>query len=156
MFENYLHISGFALNANVGQHSTVHQIMCARSVASTLAPAKFPPLCLFDFPSYSRQNYVALKLYSSALQSLHCMGVADQRALHVVNAEAINHAVFDHSIRLVSNPGQKIFVASVGSIHVAVEHEAAPAAGALPASNHVGAALLNLLPCDLEAHGSPR
>src|ERR1700686_3747691 len=105
MFENYLHIRGFAQSANVGQHSMVHQIMCARAVASILAPAKFPPLCLFDFPSYSRQNYIPLKSDSSALQSLHRMGVADQRAFHVVDAEAINHAVFDHSIRLVSNPG---------------------------------------------------
>ena len=53
-------------------------------------------------------------------------------------------------------PGEEIFLASVRSIHVAVEHEAAAAAGAFPACHHVGAALLNLLPCDLEACGFPR
>ena len=84
------------------------------------------------------------------------MGVADQRALHVVDAEAINHAVFDHGIRLVTNPGEEIFLASVRCIHVAIEHEAAPAARAFPARNHVGAAFLYLLPCDLKAHTSPR
>ena len=48
--------------------------------------------------------------------------------------------------------GEPRLAARVRGVHVAVEHQARPAAGAAPGAEHVRAALLDLLPLHLQAH----
>ena len=78
------------------------------------------------------------------------MRVADERTLHVVDAEAVDHAVLYNRMRLVSHPGQKFFAAGVGSVHVAVEHQVLAASSTGPASDNIGTAFFDLLPRDIQ------
>ena len=84
-------------------------------------------------------------------QRLHRVHVADQRALHVVNAQAVDHAVLHDGVRLVADAGQEVFVAGIRSVHVAVEHQALAVAAALQPADDVGARVFHLLPRDLQA-----
>src|SRR5271163_4913764 len=70
MFKDNLHVGGLAQNANVWQHSVIHQIMSAHAVASVLAAAEFFPLRLFNFPSNRGKNDIALQSHSCPLQGL--------------------------------------------------------------------------------------
>src|SRR5580692_40470 len=124
----------------------VHKIMRTHAVAAVLAPAEFPPLRFFNLPGNRCKNDIALELYARTLQSLHREGVTDQRAFHVVDAEAVNHSVFDYGVGLVANSSQEFFPSGVGSIHMAVKHQAAASASAFPARDDVGAPFLDFLP----------
>src|SRR5579863_774462 len=156
MLENDLHVGRFAQDANVRQDSVVHQVMGADTVAAVLSAAKFFPLRFFNLASNRRKNDIALKSYSRSLQCLYRVGITNQRALHVVNAEAVNHSVLDHSAGFVADSSEELLMAGIRRVHVAVEHQAATSASALPAADYVGTAFLDLLPGNVEAHGFPR
>src|SRR5580698_2736353 len=156
MFENNLHVGGLAQDANIRQHTVIHQIVRTHAVAAILAPAELSPLCFFDFSSDGGKDNVTLKLYTRALQGLHSIGIADQRALHVVDAEAVNHSILNHCVRLVADSCEEFFLAGVGSVHMTVEHQTAAIARAFPARDDVGASLFNFLPGNVEADGFPR
>src|SRR5437879_8147925 len=124
--------------------------MSAETVAAILLAFELTPLGFFNLTRDGGNNHVALQLYACTLQGFYGMRVADQRALHVVDTEAVNHAVLNHRMRFVSDTGQKFLVAGIGSIHVAVEHQVLAASGTRPASDHIRAAFLDLLPGDIE------
>src|SRR5208282_1982089 len=50
MFEDDLHVGGFAQDANVREHSVVDQVMRPHAISAVLAPAEFFPLRLLNFP----------------------------------------------------------------------------------------------------------
>ena len=79
------------------------------------------------------------------------LDVAGQRALHVRDAEAVEAPVRDETLGLEARhalePG---LAARVRRVHVPVEHQARAAAGARADPEHVGAAVLDLLPLHLQ------
>src|SRR5258705_8784630 len=115
--------------------------MGAISVAAVFLAFEFAPLRLFDFASDGRDDYVTLQPHARTLQGFHRLGVADESAFHVVDPEAVDESVFDKRMRLVPEPGEKFLAASVGSIHVPVEHQILAGASTLPAADYVGARL---------------
>src|SRR5216684_2258898 len=129
--------------------------MRSYTIAPVFTTTEFFPLSLLDLPGDGGKNHIALELHTRLLQRSYSVRVTHERALHVVNAEAVDHAALDHGVRFVSDSGQKIFLPGVGGVHVAVEHEAAAVAGAFPAGDHVGTVFFDLLPSDLQAHALP-
>src|SRR6266704_897834 len=153
MTENQLQVGGFAENAHVGEHAVIYQMMRAYAVAAKFLAYEFvAPLRFFNFADHRGDENVAFQLDSCALESFHRLRVANQRALHVVNAESVDHAVLDDRLRLVADAGEKFLATGVGSIHVAVEHQAFTVPGAFPDADHIRAAFFNFLPRD----GAPR
>ena len=152
MFENDPHVGRLAENAHVGQHTVIHQIVCAAAIATVFLAAKFTPLRSFDFTGDRGDDDISFQAHTRPLQRSDGIGVTDERALHVVNAEAVDETVFDYSVRFVSDTGQKFLLARVGGIHVSVEHQVLPAARASPTADHVGAAFFDFLPGDFEAN----
>ena len=144
MFENDTHVGGLAENAHVGQHAMIDEIVRAVSVTAVFFAFEFTPLRFFDFAGDGGDDDISFQAHTRALQRFHGIGVADERALHVVDAETVDETVFDDGVRLVADAGEKFFAASVGGIHVAVEHQVLAAARAFPAADYVGAALLRL------------
>ncbi len=122
VFEDNAHVGRLAKDAHVRQHAVFDQVVRAASVAAVFFAPEFATLRLFDFARNGRDDDVAFQSYSGALQGFHGVGVADERAFHVVDAEAVNESVFDNGMRLVAEAGEKFLAASVGRIHVAVEH----------------------------------
>ncbi len=102
MFENDVHVGGFAENAHVGQHAVIHQVVRAVSIAAIFLALEFTPLRFFDFAGDGGNDDIAFQSHARALQRFHGVGVADQRALHVVDAEAIDESVFDHGVAACS------------------------------------------------------
>ncbi len=93
MFENDVHVGGLAENTHVGQHSVIHEIMRAVSIAAVFFALEFTPLRFFDFAGDGGNDDIAFQAHAGALQRFHGVGVADQRALHVVDAEAVDETV---------------------------------------------------------------
>src|ERR1700730_920189 len=150
MLKHYVHIRGLTQDAHIGEHSVIYQVVCAHPVTAILFSLELAPLCLLDLSGNGRNDHITPKLDFRALQGLDRVGVADQRPFHVVNAQAIEKSIFDDGLWLVSDASQEFFVASVGSVHVAVEHQALAATNSHPAPNHVGASLFYFLPCDIQ------
>ena len=88
---------------------------------------------------------------AGALQRFHGVDVADERALHVVDAEAVDEPAFNHGLWFVADARKKFFAASVRCIHVAIEHQVLAAARAFPTADHIGAPFFDFLPGNLEA-----
>ena len=105
MFQHYPHIRWLAKNAHIGQHTVIYKIMSPSSIAAIFFALEFTPLRLFDFSRNRCDDHVAPESDARALQRLDSVRVADQRALHVVNAEAINESISHDCIRLVTNTG---------------------------------------------------
>ncbi len=153
MAENQLQIGGFAENTHVGEHAVVHEMMRADTIAAKFLADEFvAPLRFLDFADHGCDDQVALKLHSSALEGFHGLRIANQRALHVVDAESVDEPVLDDGLRLVADARKKFFAASIGSVHVAVEHQAFGVAGTFPESNHVPTSFFDFLP----GNGEPR
>ena len=110
VFEHHMRVGRLAQDAHVRQDAVVDQVVRAESVAAIFLAFEFAPLGLFDFAGNGGDDDVALQLDARALQRLHSVRVADQRALHVVNAEAVDESVLHHGVRLVADAGEKIFV----------------------------------------------
>src|SRR5689334_3815388 len=128
----------------------IYEVMSAEPIASILFPFELAPLRFFNFADNGGDDHIALQLYSGALKGLDCVRVANQCALHVVNAEAVNQAILDDCLRLVTDASEKFFAASVRCIHVAVEHQVLPAAGTSPTADNVRAAFFDFLPSDVQ------
>ena len=126
MFEHNVHVGGLAENAHVGQDAVIDQIMGAVSVAAIFFALEISPLRFFDFAGDGGNNDVALQADARALQGFQGVRVADERAFHVVDAEAVDESVFDDGVRLVARSGEEVFGAGVRRVHVAVEHEVLP------------------------------
>src|ERR1700758_1189062 len=103
MLQHDMHVSGLAQNAHIGQHTMIDKVVRTTPVAAVFLAFEFSPLRLFDLTSNGGDNDVALQSNSGALQRLHGMRVADERALHVVNTEPVDEAVFYDSMRLVAD-----------------------------------------------------
>src|SRR5579862_6309358 len=89
--ENNLHVGGLAQDAHVGQDAVIDHVVRAGAVAAILLADKFiRPLRFFDFAADGSDEHVAIELDASALDGFNRLGVADQRAFHVVNAEAVD------------------------------------------------------------------
>ena len=151
MLQHQLHVGGLAQDAHVGQDAVIHQIVRSRAVAAIFFALKFAPLRFLDLAANRAENDVALQLDPGFQQRFHRVHVAHQRAFHVVNAEAVDHAVFDDGVGLVADAGKEILVAGVRGIHVAIEHQALAVAVAFKAADDVGSRVFNLLPRDLRA-----
>src|SRR6266850_2402835 len=134
MFEHDAHVGGLAKDAHVRQYAVVDEVVGAVPVTAVFLAFEFTPLRLFDFAGNGSDDDVALQAYAGVLQRSHGIGVANKRAFHVVDAEAVNESVFDNGMWLVAKAGEKFLVASVGSIHVAVEHQIPAGASASPAA----------------------
>ena len=153
MAEDQLQVGWFAENAHIREHAVVHKMMRAHTVAAKLLAHKLvAPLRFFDFADYRSDEHVALKLYSGTFERLHGVRVTDQRTLHIVNAQPVDQAVSDDGLRLVAVAGEEFFAAGIGSVHVAVEHQAFAVPHAFPESHHIRAAFFDFLPGD----GEPR
>src|SRR4029077_13073766 len=146
MFEYDTHVGGLAENTHVGQHAMIDEIVRAVSVTAVFFAFEFTPLRFFDFAGDGGDDDVAFQAHTGALERFHGVGVTDQRTLHVVDAEAVDKTVFDDSVRFVAEAGEKFFAASIGGIHVAVEHQVLAAARAFPTADHIGARLFDFLP----------
>ena len=107
------HVGRLTEDAHVGQDAVIHQVVRAVSIATIFFALEIAPLRFFDFARNGSDDHVALQPHTSALQGLHGMGVADQRAFHVVNAEAVDESVLYDRVRLVAETGEKILVARV-------------------------------------------
>ena len=125
--------------------------MGSEPVAAILSAFKLAPLRLFDFARHRGDDYVPFELQSRAQQSLDRMGVANQGALHVVDAESVDEAISYHRARLVAEAGQELFAAGVRSVHMAVEHQVLATSAAGPAADYIGAAFFDLLPGNVQA-----
>ena len=157
MSEHELHVGRFTEDAHIGKDAVIDQMVRADSIAAIFLADKFiAPLRFFDFAHHSRDEDISLQANPRTHQRPEGLHVADERTLHVVNAETIDHAFADNGIGFVADAGKKSFAAGVRSIHVAVEHQAFAVAGAFPEADHVGTAFLDLLPTDLESVGFER
>jgi hypothetical protein len=67
----------------------------------------------------------------------------------------VDHPVFHHRVGFVSDAGEERFAAGVGGIHVAVEHQVAPAAAAFMSCNDISAPILDFLANDAQPHFLP-
>src|SRR5207248_124841 len=103
-----------------------------------------------DLAGDGRDQKVAAQADAGVLQRLHRLDVAGERALHVGDAESVDAAVPDEALGLEArNAGQPGLAAGVRRVHVTVEHQALAVPRALEQPDHVGPALLHLLPGDL-------
>ena len=151
MLEHDVHVRGLTQDAHIRQDAVVDQIVGSEPVAAIFLAFKLAPLRLFDLARNRGDDYVPFELHSRAQQSLDRMRVANQGALHVVDAEAVDEAISYHRARLVAEAGQELFAAGIRSVHMAVEHQVLAAAAAGPAADHIGAALFDLLPGNVQA-----
>src|SRR5438552_18291163 len=115
--------------------------MRAGAVAAILLAGVLAPLSFFDFAGDRSQNHVAPEAHAGALQRANRLQIAHQRAFHVVDAQAENHAILHYGVRLVADAGEKRFVPAVGRVHVAVEHEALAIARTFPQSYDISSTL---------------
>ncbi len=113
MFEHDMRVGGLAENAHIGQDAVIDEVVGAVSVAAIFFALEIAPLRFFDFAGDGGNDHVALQADARALQGFHGMGVADERAFHVVDAEAVDESVLDDCVRLVAGAGQKVFGAGV-------------------------------------------
>src|SRR5262249_24816463 len=109
MFEDNAEVGGLAENAHVGKYAMVNEIVSAEAIAAIFLALVLAPLRLFDFARYRSDDHVALEPDSCALQRFHGMGVTHQRALHVVDAQAINDAVLHNGMRFVADTCEEFF-----------------------------------------------
>ena len=152
MAKDQLQIRRLAENAHVGEHAMIHEVVRANTIAAKLFAHKFvAPLCFFDFSDHRCNQKIAFQLHSRAFKRFHGLRVANQSALHVVDAKAVDQSVLDDGFCFVSDSRQKPFAASIGRIHVTVEHQAFPVACSFPQANNIGAALLDFLPRNRES-----
>ena len=87
-----------------GSNAVVHHVVRAGSVAAIFFADKFvAPLRLFDFADDRGDQTSAIKLHAGALHGFHGLRVADECTLHVVNAEAVDHSIFQDGFRLVAD-----------------------------------------------------
>src|SRR5260370_11535908 len=146
VLQHHVHVRGLAENAHVRHHAMIYKVGRAAAVASRFPALVLAPLRFLDFSRDRRDDYVALKLHTGALQPLDCLGVANQRAFHVVDAETVYDTVLDDGVRLVTDPREKFLAARVRRIHVAVEHQVLADDGAGLPPNDIGAPFFHLLP----------
>jgi len=147
-----LHVRGLAEDAHVRQNAVIDEVMRAHAVAAKFLADEFiAPLRLLNFADDGGDGDVSFELYAGAHQSLHRLRVADQRAFHVVDAQAVNHLVANDGFGFVAEPSEKSFAAGVGGVHVAVEHQALAVVGAFPKTDDVCARVFYFLPRNIEA-----
>src|SRR4029077_6142433 len=138
---------------HVRQYAMVDEMMRAYAVAAKFLADEFiAPLGLLDFTDDGGDRDVAFQLYTGAHERFYRLRVANQRAFHVVDAQAVNHLVANDGFWFVAEPGEESFSACVGGVHVAVEHQALAVAGAFPEADDVSACVFHFLPGNIEAH----
>src|SRR5260370_28840744 len=113
----------------------IYEVVRAVAVAAIFLALVLAPLRFLDFSRDRRDDYIPFKLHTGSLQRLDCLGVANQRAFHVVAAETENDTVLDDGLGLVTDPREKFLPAPIRPLHVALEHPVLPAAGAAPRPN---------------------
>ena len=151
--QDKLHVGWLSQDAHVRDNTVVDQVVAAHSVAAVLLAHKVvAPLGFFNLAGHRRDDDVALEFHPGALQRLGGLDVADQRALHVVDTQAIDGPVLDHRLGLEADAGQVRLSARVGGIHVAVEHEALAPAAPFQQTHHVGPPFFHLLPTHRQSH----
>ena len=105
MLEHHVHIRRLAEDAHVRENAVIHQVMSAEAIAAIFLPSELAPLRFFDFASDGGDDHIALEPHSRTHQRFHSMRVTDECTLHVVDAEAVNHAVFYDCARFVADAG---------------------------------------------------
>jgi len=113
MFEHNMCVGRLTEDAHIRQDAVIHQVVRAVSITTIFYALEIAPLRFFDFARNGSNDHVALQAHTSALQGLHGMGVADERAFHVVDAEAVDESVLYDRVRLVAWTGEKMLVARV-------------------------------------------
>ena len=139
-----------AEDAHVRDPAVGRQVAAAGGVAAVFAAAKLlAPLCLLDLADDRRDHDVAAQAKPCILDRPHRLDIAGERALHVRDAQAPDVPVADDRLGLEARLGAQMrLTPRVGGVHVAVEHQARAAAGALEPADDVGTPVLDLLPAD--------
>src|SRR5258708_34388577 len=86
----------------------IDEIVRAVAVAAIFLAFVLAPLRFLDFSGDRRDDYVTLELHAGALQSFNGLRIANERAFHVVNAEAVDKTVLVHAVRLVTDAGMQL------------------------------------------------
>src|SRR5919197_664402 len=102
VFEDDSHVGRLAEDAHVRKHAVIYEVVRADTVSAILFTLIFAPLSFFDFADHGGDDNVTGQVHAGSTQGLDCLAVADEGPLHVVDAEAENHAIFDDSAGLVS------------------------------------------------------
>ena len=147
MAEHNLRLGRLAEDAHVGDPTVRDEVPRAGRVPTPLGALRLALLRLLDLAADRRDHQVATKPNARVGEGAQRLHVAGERALHVRDPEPVEPPLLDERARLeardVREPG---LTPRVGRVHVAVEHQARPAARALADAEHVRAAFLHLLP----------
>src|SRR5712664_992349 len=146
MLQHDVHFCRLAEDAHVREHTVIHQVVRAIAVATIFLALVLAPLRFLDFAGDGRYDHVALELHASAVQRPDRMRVTNECAFHVVDAKAVNDTLLNDGVWLVTDADKKFLATRVRRVHVAIEHQVLPAAGAGPPANDVGAPFFHFLP----------
>ncbi len=153
--EHDLALGRLAEDAHVGDAAVADEVAGARGVAAVLRALRLAVLGLLDLAADRRDHDVAAQRDAGIGERAQRLDVAGERALHVRDAESEERLPVVRQERPgleAGNVDEPWLAAGVRRVHVAVEHQGRPAAGAGADAEDVRAALLDLLPLHLQAH----